>query len=141
MHLPAHRRFASGAITDSVGEISGQVDIAIEYGHFPSFPMPNAGERLILAESVALVIEVKSNLSSQWGEVEDTTRSVKRLTRTLNPTMVTGTRPSNVIPVVAVGYRGHRTITGLNKRLLNTSPEARPDAALVIDSVVIQATT
>ena len=72
--------------------------------------------------------------TQQWGEVEDTTRSVKRLTRTLNPTMVTGTRPSNVIPVVAVGYRGHRTITGLNKRLLNTSPEARPDAALVIDS-------
>ena len=74
--FPAHRRFSNGVITDSVGNLSGQIDIAIEYGHLPSFPMPKSDERLILAESVAFVIEVKSDLSSQWGEVENTTRSV-----------------------------------------------------------------
>ena len=132
--FPAHRRFSNGVITDSVGNLSGQIDIAIEYGHLPSFPMPKSDERLILAESVAFVIEVKSDLSSQWGEVENTTRSVKRLQRTLNPTMITGTRPSDVIPVVAVGYKGHKTIDGLIKRLESTPPDARPDAALVIDS-------
>ena len=50
--FPAHRRFATGAITDSTGAISGQVDIAIEYGYVPSFPMPSTPERLLLAESV-----------------------------------------------------------------------------------------
>ena len=66
--FPAHRRFATGAVTDSIGNISGQVDIAIEYGHLPSFPMPKTNQRLILAESVAFVIEVKSDLSSQCGD-------------------------------------------------------------------------
>src|SRR5512147_3161769 len=51
--FPAHRRFATGAITDSEGRLSGQVDIAIEYGFVPSFPMPGTDERLLLAESVA----------------------------------------------------------------------------------------
>src|SRR6266853_1533627 len=59
--FPSHRRFATGAITDSSGRLSGQVDIAIEFGLVPSFPMPASEERLLLAESVAMVIEVKSN--------------------------------------------------------------------------------
>ena len=60
--FPTHRRFATGAITDSQGAISGQVDIAVEYPFAPSFPMPSTDERLLLAESVAIVIEVKSDL-------------------------------------------------------------------------------
>ena len=63
--FPSHRRFSTGAITDSTGNITGQVDIAVEYGFVPSFPMPSTTERLLLAESVALVIEVKSNLDDQ----------------------------------------------------------------------------
>ena len=81
-----------------------------------------------------MVIEVKPDLSSQWREVEETCRSIKKLNRKLIPTMVTGTRPSDVIPVVATGNTGHKTIAGPNKRLQMTSSDARPDAALVIDS-------
>lgn len=132
--FPAHRRFATGAITDAVGSISGQVDIAIEYGVIPSFPMPATDERLLLAESVAMVIEVKSNLSAQWAEIEATTKKVKGLKRDIGASMTFGPGPPAKIPLIAVGYTGHLTLEGLRKRLEETDEDARPDGALVIDS-------
>lgn len=132
--FPAHRRFATGAITDSAGAITGQVDIAVEYGVVPSFPMPSTTERLLLAESVALVIEVKSDLSAQWGQVCETTGRVKTLQRHLNPIMTLGDGPQPLIPCIAVGYTGHSTIEGLSERLVTTPEAQRPDAALVIQS-------
>lgn len=132
--FPAHRRFSTGAITDSTGNITGQVDIAVEYGVVPSFPMPSTAERLLLAESVALVIEVKSNLSAQWQQACDTTEQVKNLSRHLNPIMTMGEGPPALIPCVVVGYTGHSTIQGLTDRLASTPEAQRPDAALVIES-------
>ncbi len=132
--FPPHRRFATGAITDSAGAISGQVDIAVEYGFTPSFPMPSTEERLLLAESVALAIEVKSDLSGQWDQVRETVRKVKSLNRQLNPTITFGSSPGPNIPCVAVGYTGHQTIEGLAKRLETTPVDERPDGALVIQS-------
>ncbi len=132
--FPAHRRFATGAITDSTGAITGQVDIAVEYGVVPSFPMPSTDDRLLLAESVALVIEVKSNLSAQWEQVCKTTARVKSLRRHLNPIMTFGEGPPTSIPCIAVGYTGHSTIDGLTDRLASTPETRPPDAALVIES-------
>ena len=132
--FPAHRRFATGAITDSEGRLSGQVDIAIEYGVIPSFPMPATEERLLLAESVALVIEIKSDLSAQWAQVCDTIQRVKALQRNLNPIMTLGEGPPAKIPCIAVGYTGHTTIEGLQQRLDTTAEAQRPDGALVIQS-------
>lgn len=133
--FPAHRRFTSGVITDAEGNLSGQVDIAVEYGFSPSFPMPGTEERLLLAESIALVIEVKSDLASQWSEVQKTTEKVKVLKRVLEGfTIVSGAPPPSSIPVIAVGYKGHSTIEALSKRLESTPLECRPDGALVIDS-------
>ena len=68
--FPEGLRFGTGAVTDSSGLRSGQLDIVIEYPILPIFPLPAGDERLYLAESVAAVISVKSNLASQWGEVE-----------------------------------------------------------------------
>jgi len=133
--FPGHRRFATGVITDPAGNLSGQVDIAIEYGFIPSFPMPVADERLLLAESVALVIEVKSDLIRQWGEVEATTRRVRALRRDMGVAMHFGDAPlPDRIPVAAVGYTGHKTIDGVDERLRTTPEDSRPDAALVINS-------
>ena len=132
--FPAHRRFATGVITDSAGAITGQVDIAVEYGVVPSFPMPSTAERLLLAESVALVIEVKSNLSAQWQQACETTARVKNLRRHLNPILTLGKGPPTSIPCIAVGYTGHSTIDGLTDRLATTPEAQRPDAALVIQS-------
>jgi hypothetical protein len=132
--FPSHRRFATGAITDSAGAITGQVDIAVEYGVMPSFPMPATKERLLLAESVALVIEVKSDLSAQWEQACETASRVKALQRHLNPIMTFGDGPPASIPCIVVGYTGHSTIEGLAKRLAATPETQRPDAALVIQS-------
>jgi hypothetical protein len=132
--FPAHRRFATGAITDSEHRISGQVDIAIEYGFIPSFPMPGSEERLLLAESVALVLEVKSDLSGQWGQVAETVRRIKPLRRSLNPIMTFGNLPPSSIPCVAIAYTGHTTLEGLKNRIATTPEAERPDAALVIES-------
>lgn len=139
--FPSHYRFTSGAITDSSGSISGQIDIAVEYPFLPSFPMPATGERLLLAESVAAVIEVKSDLSGQWGQVQSTMGALRPLRRKWKGTVGLiggGIRfegdSETQVPVIAVGYTGHNTIDGL-KRRLETTPEAeRPDAAFVIQS-------
>ena len=132
--FPAHRRFATGAITDSQNSISGQVDIAVEFPFIPSFPMPATDQRLLLAESVAVTIEVKSDLGAQWQQVCDTTRQVKLLQRKMGSIMVLGRAPGPAIPCVAVGYTGHATVDGLANRLVNTPAGERPDGALVIQS-------
>lgn len=132
--FPSHRRFATGVITDAESRLSGQVDIAVEYGFVPSFPMPSTEERLLLAESVALVIEVKSDLVSQWGQVRETTSKVKSLRRHLNPILTFGEGPPVTIPCIAVGYTGHAKVEGLQERLATTPETERPDAALVVQS-------
>jgi hypothetical protein len=132
--FPAHRRFSSGAITDSEGKITGQVDIAVEYGVVPSFPTPGSDQRLLLAESVAIVLEVKSNLVAQWNQLCDTTQRIKVLRRNMNPILQIGQPLMPHIPTIAIGYQGHATLDGLRQRLLDTPEDRRPDGALVISS-------
>jgi hypothetical protein len=139
--FPSNFRFTRGAITDSNGLISGQIDIAVEYPFLPSFPMPTSEERLLLAESVAAIIEVKSDLVGQWSQVQSTVRAVKPLKRKWKgSTSLRGGAigfdgdSESSIPIIAVGYRGHTTLDGLQQRM-DTTPELdRPDAAFVIDS-------
>src|SRR5262245_28782154 len=76
--LPSIPRFGCGDITDRNGQNtqeeegkSGQLDIVIEYPFLPSLPSLGM-QRLYLAESVAAVIEVITNVYSQWGEVQKT---------------------------------------------------------------------
>lgn len=139
--FPSPFRFTGGAITDSHGQITGQIDIAVEYPFLPSFPMPASGERLLLAESVAAVIEVKSDLVGQWTQVQSTVRAIRPLKRNWKRStslrggaiMMTGASETS-IPVIAVGYRGHTTLDGLKQRMDSTLADERPDAAYVIDS-------
>lgn len=133
--FPAHRRFATGAITDSEGRLSGQVDVAVEYGFIPSFPTPGTDERLLLAESVALALEIKSDITSQWSQVRETTSKIKLLKRYMN--VMYGDSDYGLpscIPCIAVGYKGHSTLEGLQQRLHETPEDQRPDGALVIES-------
>jgi hypothetical protein len=81
--FPSKYRFGSGVITDSEENLSGQIDIVVELPLAPSFPMLLTRDRLYPAEAVGAVIEVKSDLSKQWDEVERTVEQVKRLNRKL----------------------------------------------------------
>lgn len=142
--LPPIYRFGRGSITDANGNLCGQVEVVLELPFGPNFPMLAGNESLYLAESVATVIEVKSNLSSQWSEVVETTRKVKNLARDLrqcvtlalceSPDPVPNIEVSSKIPCYAIGYTGYNTLQGLKDRLSSTPLECRPDGALVIDS-------
>jgi hypothetical protein len=132
--LPPVHRFGSGDIIDSHGHKTGQVDIVIEHPFLPSLPQPGGKERLYLAESVAAVIEVKSDLSSQWDEVEKTARDIKNLKRPLskdkNPPLSPGVGQLDPIPVFAVGYKGWATLETLKRRF---GKEALVNGILVIE--------
>ncbi len=141
--FPAPYRFGCGAITDADERISGQLDVIVEWPFFASFPAPLGINRLYLAEATAFVIEVKSNLSAQWGEVENTARQLRPLRRLWQAHIglnsagthfdVVGPSLSR-IAFVAVGFTGHHTVETLQHKLQNTPEESRPDAALVVES-------
>lgn len=130
--FPGQFRFGTGAITDSQNRISGQADVVIELPFEPSFPMPTTSDRLYLAESVGAVIEVKSNLSTQWTQLINTTRQIKTLNRNLIAIMTVGTI-SRKIPVFAVGYTGYRTVQAIQDKLAEHPENERPDGVLVIN--------
>jgi hypothetical protein len=79
--FPTHFLFGSGDITDSYDEKSGQVDVVVSNPTAFSLPIIPEGPRLFLAESVAAVIEVKSDVSRQWNEVVSTAQKVAKLRR------------------------------------------------------------
>ncbi len=79
---PAYRIKSSADITDSHGTKSGEVDIVLENGFAPSFPMIGSDTaRLHLAEGVGLAIEVKSDLCNQWDQALQTAARIKSLRR------------------------------------------------------------
>jgi uncharacterized protein DUF6602 len=100
-------RVGSGDIVDRNDNKSGQVDVVIEYSNTLSFPSiyPHS-ERLYLAESICAVVEVKSNLATQWIEAVKKAQSIFCLDRKPGVIGYVGGRPPNKIPVFIVGYEG-----------------------------------
>lgn len=128
--LPPSYRFGTGDVTDEAGNRSGQVDVVVEFPFFPSLPMVGSSPRLYLAEGVAAVIEVKSDLAGQWSEVERTSAALKPLNR-MGATMLSiGQAPGPKIPLIAVGYKGWQT----QKTLTEKVQSGTVDAALIIES-------
>lgn len=117
--LPPPYRFGTGDITDISGSKSGQLDVVVEFPFLPSLPIIGHGSsRLYLAEGVAAVIEVKSDVAAQWDEVLKTANSLAALTRSNFSLMSRGSeKPSTRIPFFAVGYKGWKTIETVKERL------------------------
>lgn len=140
--LPAPFRFGSGTIIDSVGRQSGALDVVVEFPFLPSFHTPGSAERLYLAESVAFVVEVKSDLSSQFDQVQAGAEKVRLLRRKWKGHLamdenanVNKIDPSlSRIPFVAVGFRGHSSLGTLKERLEGIAEQKKPDAAFVVES-------
>jgi hypothetical protein len=103
--LSSQFRIGSGEITDTNGNLSGQIDIVIEYPFLPSIKIPgtSADTRLYLSEGVVAVIEVKSDLAGQWDEVKQTADKVRKIRHRFG--FVKGLMTTH-IPIFAVGYRG-----------------------------------
>jgi hypothetical protein len=129
--LPPGYRFGSGDIIDTSGHRSGQLDVVVEFTFLPSLPALTGPTRLYLAEGVAAVVEVKSDLAKQWGEVEATAKALRPLERIFQ---VPGFRPygptSKNIPLFAVGYTGWRQLETVRKR----ADQGIVDGILIIDA-------
>lgn len=107
--LPPHFRFGSGDAIDQAGRRSGQLDIVVEYPFLPSLPLvAGRSPRLYLAEGIVAVIEVKSDVASQWPEVEQTARTLSTLQRDFQYErgVSIGPRAMPRIPLFVVGYGG-----------------------------------
>ena len=122
-------RIGNGDITDSYGNRSGQCDVVIEYANSISFPILAGSPRLYLAEGVCAVIEVKSDVSSQWTQVKESHIALEPIERNLETNISIGDIPKK-IPHFAVGYRGWKQIEKLKEK----SEEQNLDGILVLDS-------
>lgn len=139
--FPSAFRFGTGAVTDSTGSISGQLDVVVEWPFFPSFPTPGGTERLYLAESVAFIVEVKSNLAAQWNQIQASVEKLRPIVRQWKGHLAVGDNglehhaaTGSRIPYIAVGFEGFKSRKALRERLESTPENARPDCALVIES-------
>jgi hypothetical protein len=105
--LPHPFRFGSGQAIDDKGNLSEQLDVVIEYPFLPSFPIVGfSHSRLYLAEGIAAVIEVKTNLPKQKDPLVKQAERLARLERSLPTQSITGEAPVDRIPFFAVGYEG-----------------------------------
>jgi len=128
--LPAPFRFGTGDATDKSGKRSGQLDVVVENPFCPSLPIVGGGQiRLYLAEAVAAVVEVKSNVEKQWPQVLETAAKLKPLRRQLRGYAYVGRPPTERIPFFAVGYEGWKHQETLKAKL----GEGTIDGILVID--------
>lgn len=125
-------RIGSGDITDASGHKSGQADIVIEYGNSISFPMifPHA-PRLYLAEGVCAIIEIKSDLNSQWDEVVRSHKEIAPLRRSYRTMVTHGTLP-DYVPHFAIGYRGWKKMETVESK----AKELGLEGILVLDSAL-----
>ncbi len=130
----AHRRFTAGRITDATGVLTEQLDLIIEHGFMPSFPLYDGASRLVLAEAVALVIEV----ADQPGEDDESLREVcshiKQLSRDIKPTIKYQGAPSDRVPVMAVFFQGPEELEDLQRWWMAIPETERPDAVCVLSS-------
>jgi hypothetical protein len=143
--LPPLYRFGSGVVVDPQGTSTGALDVVMELPFAPNFPMPGGGnQRLYLAESVASVLEVKSDLYKQWDQAKATINRVKALQRNLRTTsrILLESSPAPIpkidvgpaLPCYVVSYTGHKTAQALADLLAGTEAQSRPDGVLIIES-------
>ncbi|WP_274425520.1 DUF6602 domain-containing protein [Chelativorans sp. YIM 93263] len=126
--FPPIYRFGTGDATDRSGLRSGQLDVVIEYPFGPSLPAAGISDvRLYLAESVAAVVEVKSDLQAQWNEVISTARQLRPIKRHLGTSMIVGEPPPAYIPLIAVGFQGWKRSDTAVRHL-----EERADVAVLV---------
>jgi hypothetical protein len=109
--LPPIFRFGHGDIIDTQQRTSGQIDIVIENPFFPSLPVVEGGPRLYLAEGVAAALEVKSDIASQWSQLQTTAKKLKPLIPCPGGVRGDSTLKMDVcVPLFAVGFNGWKKL-------------------------------
>lgn len=117
--LPTPFRFGTGDATDKDGRKSGQLDVVIEFPFGPSLPVVGGTtSRLYLAETVAAVIEVKSNVASQWNEAVSTAQQLFPLQRSYGAAMKMGPELPK-IPLFVASYSGWNQVQTVEQKIVS----------------------
>lgn len=132
--LPSTYRIGSGTICDAEGNETGEIDAVIELPFSLSFPISSGQHRLYLADTVGMVLEIKSNLYNKWDEAINKTIEVKRLNRYKPEEGEIILLESCKIPVFIVAYKGFGDINTIYEKLSEIQMRDRPDGILVIES-------
>lgn len=128
--LPPAYRIGSGDVIDSFGQKTGQQDVVVEFSFLPTLPAIAGKERLYLAEGVAALVEVKSNLAKDWEDVKRRASAIRNLRRIFRvPGFTPYGPPPERIPYFAVGYSGWKSIETVQEKC----QEGFVDAILIID--------
>jgi hypothetical protein len=130
----AHRRFTAGRITDATGVLTEQLDLIMEHGFMPSFPLHDGTSRLVLAEAVALVIEVADRPGEGDESLREVCSHIKQLSRDIKPTIKYQGAPSERVPVMAVFFQGPEELEDLQRWWMDIPEAERPDAVCVLSS-------
>lgn len=125
--FPPTYRFGTGDVigarTTDLGVVeynnTGQLDIVVELPFYPSLSLPGSGNtRLYLAEGVATVIEVKSDVKSQWNEVLRTADRVATVRRDPEDVFMTmGCADIEEIQFFVVGYNGWKRAETIENKI------------------------
>jgi hypothetical protein len=128
--LPPAYRIGSGDVIDSFGQKTGQQDVVVEFSFLPTLPAIAGKERLYLAEGVAALVEVKSNLAKDWEDVKRRASAIRNLRRIFRvPGFTPYGPPPERIPYFAVGYSGWKSIETVQEKC----QQGFVDAILIID--------
>ena len=130
----AHRRFTAGRITDANGVLTEQLDLIVEHGFMPSFPLHDGKSRLVLAEAVALVIEVADQPGPDDGYLREVCSHIRQLTRDIKPTVKYQGAPSDRVPLMVVFVQGPETLEDLQQWWMGIPEAERPHAVCVLSS-------
>ena len=130
----AHRRFTSGRITDASGVLTEQIDLIIEHGFMPSFPLHDGTSRLVLAEAAALVIEVADHLGEDDERLREVCSHIKQLSRDIKPTIKYQGAPSDRVPVMVVFFQGPDELEDLQRWWMAIPETERTVAVCVLSS-------
>ena len=139
--FPSPFRFGTGDATDVSGTRSGQLDVVVEFPFMPSLPLGgSSGSRLYLAESVAAVVEVKSNVAAQWDQVLDTAAQLAPLRRAFGAQIIMGgpSPTDEKIPLFVAAYTGWHQLSTIEQKLASTK---QIHGILVIDAGLFVSST
>ena len=130
----AHRRFTTGRITDATGVLTEQLNLIMEHGFMPSFPLHDDTSRLVLAEAVALVMEVADQPGEDDAGLREVCSHIKQLSRDIKPTIKYQGAPSDRVPVMVVFFQGPDELEDLQRWWMAIPEAERPDAVCVLSS-------
>lgn len=104
-HLPRRFHTCKGEITDSQNHYSGEIDVIVYRDDFPAIEI-SPGSMIVLAETVAAAIEVKSNLTNEeFDKAIKTGRRVQSLQRNFGDAILSADLFSS-IPYFIIGFEG-----------------------------------